>query len=369
MSTAPIVAVDARMAGHSGIGTYLRNILVRLLKQKPEWQFTLLGDSERLAALVAPGMPNAAVTRFSAPIYGISEQLWWLAHAPRADLLWVPHYNVPLFPRARLAVTVHDMVHLAVPEFAANWRKRLYAGLMMRTVRTRASGIVFVSEFTRGEFRRLSGAPVGRQQVIGEGVDAAWFAAEAPREAAGPPTVVFVGNVKPHKNLPRLLGAFAYIRQEVPHRLVLIGKREGFLTGDDTVAPLAEALGDRVELRGQVSDEELRRTVAGADLLVLPSLYEGFGLPALEAMACGCPVLCARAASLPEVCGDAAAYCDPLSETDIVTKLLALLRDPALRARLSAAGRERAKAFDWDKAAAQTAAFFTSLLAESVSHA
>ena len=183
------------------------------------------------------------------------------------------------------------------------------------------------------------------------GVDPEWF--DVPRPAAAErPYFVFVGNVKPHKNLGRLLDAFAALAPEIPHDLLLVGRRRGFLTGDPEIARRAESLGGRVRFTGFVETEELRRTVAGATALVLPSLYEGFGLPALEAMACGRPVLAARAGALPEVCGDAALYCDPRDPGDIAAGLRRLATDAELAARLAAAGVAHARRFSWDDTAA-----------------
>ena len=158
--------------------------------------------------------------------------------------------------------------------------------------------------------------------------------------------------MKPHKNLGRLLEAFAAVTGDIPHDLVLAGRRRGFLTGDREVANLAEGLAERVRFTGFLEADELRRAVAGAEALVLPSLYEGFGLPAVEAMACGRPVLAARAGALPEVCGEAALYCDPRDRRDIAAGLRRLAGDPELAARLAAAGHRHARRFCWDDTAA-----------------
>lgn len=141
----------------------------------------------------------------------------------------------------------------------------------------------------------------------------------------------------------------------VPHNLVLVGKRDGFITKDIEVNALVETMGHRVKMTGELDDQQVRKLVAGADLLVLPSLYEGFGLPIVEAMACGCPVLAANTSSLPEVGGDAVAYCDPFSETDIAEKLLLLLSNDERRRELSGAGLKRARLFDWDQVVIETA--------------
>jgi glycosyltransferase involved in cell wall biosynthesis len=336
----------------SGIGTYLRNVLRRLVADGPKWRLALLGHPEALARRPWTTAPGVEVIAHRAPLYGFRQQI--LPAAARAlspDLLWVPHYNIPLAWRGRLLVTVHDLAHLALPELFGRGARRAYACLTFAAVRRRAAGLLYVSRFSRDEFHRLVGSPRGAEWVVPNGVDRGWFDAPAPT-ASERPYFVFVGNVKPHKNLGRLLEAFALVAPEMPHDLLLAGRRRGFLTGDPEVARHAERLGERVRFTGFLEADELRRTVAGAAALVLPSLYEGFGLPAIEAMASGRPVLAARAGALPEVCGDAALYCDPRDPRDIAAGLLRLASDAELSSRLAAAGAERARRFDWHETAA-----------------
>jgi glycosyltransferase involved in cell wall biosynthesis len=360
----PLVAVDARMVEASGVGTYLRNVLRRLVADGPEWRLALLGDPEELARHPWSAAPGVEVVAHRVPLYGLRQQL--LPAPVRAlapDLLWVPHYNVPLAWRGRLLVTVHDLAHLALPELFGRGARRAYACLTFAAVRRRAAGLLFVSRFSRDEFHRLVGAPRGVEWTVPNGVGREWFEATAsPRAPNERPYFVYVGNVKPHKNLGRLLTAFGALTEEIPHDLVVAGRRRGFLTGDPEVARRAEGLGERIRFTGFLDSGELRRTVAGAAALVLPSLYEGFGLPALEAMACGRPVLAARAGALPEVCGEAALYCDPRDPDDIAGALRRLAGDGELASRLSAAGAERARRFSWDETAAAVGAAIRELL-------
>jgi glycosyltransferase involved in cell wall biosynthesis len=349
------LAVDVRMIRHSGIGTYTRNVLSRLIMSRPEWRFLLLGDPVLLAPLPWSAADNVSIQPFSPPIYGLAEQSWWCGRKLQADLLWVPHYNIPLLWRGRLFVTIHDIAHLVLPEFRGSPLKRLYATTLLNQVRRQAGGIAFNSDFTRKEFLRVVGQPRGRSIVTPLGVDPVWGETLVAAPAARP-YIVFVGNIKPNKNLVRLFEAFARIADRIPHELVLIGQRDGFLSGDERALRAAGALGERIRFTGKLDDPELRQQVARADLLVMPSTYEGFGLPMVEAMACGCPVLAARAASLPEVGGDAVAYCDPYDIDDMARQMAELLADLAKRAAMSTAGRLRARHFDWDIVAQETAA-------------
>lgn len=178
------------------------------------------------------------------------------------------------------------------------------------------------------------------------------------------PYIVYVGNVKPHKNLISLVKAFEKVKNEIPHNLVIIGKKEGFITGDQEVIKYAEKLQDRIKFTGFVDNETLQGYIANAQALVFPSLYEGFGLPPLEAMACGCPVIVSNVASLPEVCGDAALYVDPYSPEDIAEKIKLLLSDDKLREELRRKGLERATMFSWEKCAQETIKVIEEVLAK-----
>ena len=198
--------------------------------------------------------------------------------------------------------------------------------------------------------------------VVHNGVDAAWYKGTQKKRPGAQPYLLFVGNVKPHKNLGRLLDAFDLLKDRIPHSLMIVGQKDGFITGDKEVVRRAERFGKRVQFTGVLSDDKLRGIYAAADLLVFPSLYEGFGLPPLEAMACGTPVACSRAASLPEVCGNAVEYFDPQDSKDIAEKVLKLIQDGKRRKSLKNEGLKRVKGFSWDKCAVETCGCIHKLL-------
>lgn len=354
------VLIDSRMAESAGIGTYIVNLVPLVAARLPDVAFTLLGQPDRLEALGLLQPANITAARYQRRLYGLTE---WLG-PPRqaaADILWVPHFNVPLHRSRKLLVTVHDTFHLALPELMHNRLQASYAKLRYRIMKARADRIITVSEFSRSELSRLLGIEPRRIEVIPLGVDDSWRRAGDGQET-DPPHIVFVGSVKPHKNVRVLIEAFRSIQDRVPHELLLIGSHEGMLTPDEAVLHDQRHVEDRVRFLGRVSKSDLIECVRSADALVHPSLYEGFGLTPLEAMACGCPTVVSSAASLPEVCGDASVYFDPRSPGDLAETLFRVLSDPDLRDELIVKGHVRSDAYAWSATADQTARVIRSML-------
>jgi glycosyltransferase involved in cell wall biosynthesis len=350
----PNVVIDVRMLRHAGIGTYIRNVVPRVMTARPSWHFTLLASPH-----ASPDWQTNArtdVATCASDIYTVREQIEIPFRIPaRADVFWSPHYNVPVLSQLPLVVTVHDVCHLAMTELYGGAARAAYAKFMFGAVRRRATEILFDSHFTRTEFVRHVGEPRSATTAL-LGVDAAWRSAARTVRPHERPYVLFVGSAKPHKNLGALIEAFGMSRDEIPgHDLILLGSFRRQRTIDSTAIALADSLGDRVRIVADVEDESVRAYVAHAAALVLPSLYEGFGLPAVEAMAAGCPCLVSNAASLPEVCAGAALYCDPANPADIASQLMRLLSDAELRATLVQCGHIRAAALDWDETARHTA--------------
>jgi glycosyltransferase involved in cell wall biosynthesis len=354
--------IDARLVGHSGIGTYLREMLPRIVPRVAAWHPVVLTGTAMHSTMVGLVGRDADVDAWNVAPLSVADLVATPPGIGAQDLLWTPHFNVPLRSGCALAVTLHDLLPLTAPALAGYGRS-LPVRAWLRAIRERAHAVFCISEFTRGEALRLGGLDPARVHVTPLGVDRVWF--EAPADAPAPadvPTMIFVGLLKPHKNVARLLRAFARVRDRIPHRLVLVARHRDVRNVDRDALALAAKLGDRVELLDQMPFAELQARVRAAQAAVQPSLHEGFGLPAVEAMAAGTPVLAGRAGAMPEVCGDAALYCDPESEDDIARALLALGTDAALRARLAEAGRRRAHQFSWDACAATTAIALTNAL-------
>ena len=348
------VAVDARMGGSSGIGVYFRNVFFELAKISPEWQFCLFGLPESITEFNS--LKNVSSRNFSAKIYSVREQIEF----PRLlgqefSALWSPHYNIPIFSRVPQLVTVHDIAHLAEPKARGGIIRQLYARLVFEMVRRKAKGICFVSQFSRAEFSRVIGDPRGGQYITPNAPAKIW------RDAGLFPSdirpmdrkyIIYVGNVKPHKNLQGLLNAFALLKDRTDLDLVIVGKKDGFLHGDNETEQYALKFGERVHFTGQISDAELIDWVRHAVALVFPSFYEGFGIPPLEAMAVGCPAVVSDIPALRETCGDAAIYFDPFSPEQIAAALESVSNDTQKRSSLIESGYKRQAEYDFSIAAA-----------------
>lgn len=354
-----------RMVHAGGIGTYVRQLVPRVLERLPSLNLSLLGRADILNEFPWTKHPGVTVVDCHAGIYSIREQVELPSKIPAdTTLFWSPHYNIPLLFGGRLLVTVHDTFHLAMPQFVHGWHRRLYSRVLFRAVRAKAAAILCVSHFGKSELLRF--CPTGPQEVtvIHNGVNGTWLSEGSGQAPHDRPYLLFVGNVKPHKNLSRLLEAFRLLREKIPHDLVIIGRREGFITEDATAIAKASAMRDRVVCVGEVDHDHelLRRFYRHAEVLILPSLYESFGLTALEAIASRCPVIVSRVGGLPEVYGDGAMYCDPYDIYDIADRIHCMVTDRELRQRYVEAGHAVARRYNWDDTADQIITVMDKLL-------
>jgi glycosyltransferase involved in cell wall biosynthesis len=339
------IAVDGRMINASGIGKVIENVLKRMVLLQSSWQFFVLGRREELEQFDFMHMKNVDIIQCCSKIYSLREQIEFFHKIPAAmDWFWSPHYNIPLFYRGRMLVTIHDVFHLAHAEFVNGLHKRLYAKLMFAAVVQKADKIVCVSEFTARELQKYTKVDKEKLKVIYNGVDEKWFHVVRGERLHVKPYFIFVGNIKPHKNLQRLLDAFYIVQGKIKQDLILVGKKDGFITGIEKLDDSIARLGDRVHFTGYVSDEVLHQYVRQADAMIFPSLYEGFGLPPLEAMACGIPVMVSNVAALPEICGEQALYCDPYNVSDLADKMLQITYENKIEHNFY----EYAKKYSWD---------------------
>ena len=349
------LTIDARwLVG--GIGTYTRELLKGL--SKPESGFGVHAITrEQHRGTVEPWC--ARVTVVNTPIYTVREQ-WdipWAASG--TELLHVPHYNVPLLLRAPLVVTIHDVIHLSDPDSRASFKTWAYARPVLSAAVRKAAHIITDSEYSKSQIIKHLRVPASKVSAIYCGVNGEFspmgkdkaFDVVSAALRINEPYLLFVGNLKRHKNVSTLLKAFALLRnrREIPQRLVLLGddahgRRELMIQSEQL------GISERVAFVPRIGQEFLPKVYAAADVLVQPSRIEGFGLPVLEAMACGTPVVCSRAASLPEVGGEAARYFDANSFEELADAIEQVLDSSGLQERMRSLGLKRAARFTWHDA-------------------
>ena len=353
-----VLVIDVRMAFGPGIGTYICQLVPRVIErlQVPTTVWITEYQRARLGEIFDKRMPKVVVQ--PRPL-GVVEQYTMRRSLAPNSLFWATSLAHPLWHPGPMVATVYDVMQLAlsradgVPRHVA-WAARL----LLASQRQRAVGLMAISEFTRREFLRYVGEPMRCPvRVTPLGVGAAWFGAAHAYAARAPhPYFMAVGSLRPHKNFARLIQAFALLAGRVPHELVIAGLASGNGEHLRWLEALPVEARGRVRFAGRVPDPELRELVAGADALVIPSLYEGFGLPALEAMAAGCPVLTSDAGALPEVCADrAAGYFDPRSVEQMAQALERHARLPTgARQLVVERGIAHARRFTWDGTADAT---------------
>jgi len=362
------VGLDIRMLRNSGIGTYLRGLLSGMKE---------LGMSDG-PALFGPrpqaGLPGES---FSAPIYSIREQLQYPSRLRQCRLWHAPHYNVPVFKgRAKLVVTIHDIIHWIFRKEFLTPLQRIYAGFMLRKAVSSADRIIAVSHHTKKDLVEQFRAPEEKITVIHEGVDPDFremspgelkpaFEKIRARYALPENFFLYVGMIKPHKNILRLVRLFSGLKEQgkVSASLVLIGRKDkNYPPGYEELGALSTT--SNIVCLPTIGPDELPIFYNQALALVHPSLYEGFGLTLLEAMAVGTPVLTTNSSSIPEVVGDAALRVDATDESAMRDALVCMDRDPGLRESLRIKGLERVRMFRWKETARKTAVVYERVLAQ-----
>jgi glycosyltransferase involved in cell wall biosynthesis len=319
--------------------------------------------NREMADFPLPNAPNfkriiCPVNPKNRPLRYVYEQaiLPLLARRHRLDVLHSLNTIAPLILPCPSVVTLHDTRFVVMSEDMSAFRRRVVIFFTASGAR-RAQRIIAVSAFAKQEMIAHLMLDAGKIDVVhsGAGLSTAPLqgeAAAAVRAQYGitQPYIAAIGGGYPHKNIPRLLEAFKALADEFPHTLVLIGKLPPNVTPD--------MLNTRIHATGYVPSAHLPTLLNGAELFALPSLYEGFGLPALEAQAADVALVCSTAASLPEVAGEGAHYFDPYDVQAIAAAIRLCLRDPDLRAELRARGRANLVRFDWQQTARQTLAVY-----------
>jgi len=364
---------------YGGTETYLCETLRAIAKQVPQLELVVFTNREndRLFREILSGYSQLEFQKlnfFARNRYMriIREQIELPLRAKLAhlDLLWSPGYTMPLFSPCSQVVTIHDMQYKRHPE-DLKFQTRLITDILVRVAARRSCRVIAVSEFSKKEIVKYAFVSSDAVDVIYEGVDPA-FAKRAPEETikknishivdAHQGYILCVANSYPHKNVHSLVTAFGRIFSDIPHQLVILG-RPGL--GEECLQKALETLpqSGRVTRLSHVSRDELIALYQGASLFVFPSLYEGFGLPVLEAMMAGVPVVTTRCGSIPEIGGDSVLYFDHNNQADLAKKICEML-DLNLGQEMAWIRRAalRAAKFTWERTAEETVRCFEDVL-------
>jgi len=365
------VGMDVRMIQHTGIGTYVKGLLDGWVQTGAQGDLDLALYGNGVHSDTYGLLPNFP---FHSRIYSVEEQIEYPWRLKDCRLWHAPHYNVPIVKgRTKLVVTIHDLIHWIFRKQFFTPAQEFYASFMLRRALAQADHVITVSEKTKNDLVTYFNASPEKIAVIYEGVGPRFQKqddlrrVEAVKKKYQIPKdyFLYIGLLKPHKNVLWLIQLIKKLRQEgrLHSSLVLVGKKdkkypEGFeglsvLKSDEDVIHLP-----------YVEDDELIALYNGATALTHPSLYEGFGLTLLEAMACGTPVIACRAASIPEVVGDAAWLVDSGNENAMAEAMIQMEQDPARRKEWIQKGNQRAQRFRWEEAAKQTAEIYERVLSQ-----
>jgi glycosyltransferase involved in cell wall biosynthesis len=362
------IGIDARKLHDFGIGTYIRNLLRQLARLDRDTEFVLLCRSDDAPSLASLG-PNFRPVAETAGNYSLAEQVKipLALRRERVDLFHAPHYVLPPLVPCRSVVTIHDCIHLMFPQYLPSRIALRYARASISTASRRATRVLTVSESSKRDILRFVDLPADKIDVIYNAYDER-FTVE-PREEdvvrvreryqLHDEFVLYAGNVKPHKNLERLIEAFHLVRSRGLDHLKLV------MIGDEIskYAALRRAVHQHqlhkyVRFLGYLPEETLAVMYRLAGVFVFPSLYEGFGLPPLEAMASGTPVVTSNVSSLPEVAGDAALLVDPYDPAAIADGIYRVITDAPLRRTLRQKGLARANQFSWEESVRRVRAIY-----------
>jgi glycosyltransferase involved in cell wall biosynthesis len=348
-----------------GIGRYTKKLLQHLPTIDKSNEYFILHRDES-AIGVYQKFPNVKELARPAP-----SKLFWdqivIPHWAKQlslDLIFNPKISAPLRTPCKTVIMMHGADWFEVPQ-SYSLPDRIYHKLAARLYSSKADAIILASHDAADKFEQHVAAARGKTVAVHHGVDGEFYRIEddhglsAVRDRYQLPErfILYLGQIYPMKNVSGIVAAYAQLRGKIPHKLVIAGA-PGHRAERELASIARYGLEDDVVLVGRVPDEDLPPIYSLADVFVFPSLYEGFGIPLLEAMACGCPVVTSTAGSCPEVVGDAAVIVDPGNVEAIAAAVDDLLNNPSLAQTMIAKGRERARAFTWEQCARDTIAVF-----------
>jgi glycosyltransferase involved in cell wall biosynthesis len=361
-----LIGFDVRRSDSFGVGTYIHSLVQALVRRGPGHEYVLVGDPRQQSSF--EGLPgNIRFLPYGKGYASLASHLrfQFLLRGLMPDIFHVPHRLVPYFMPCAYVVTVHDLDKIVFrQEFGSSLRAEARFH-MLRHGLLRADRIISVSQATKRDLVHLMGAPADRIEIVPNAISEQFMACDSEsacretleRYQVDYPFLLYAGNIQPQKNLKRLVEAFAVVQAELePHplynnlRLIIIGD-DVAAHPDLRRAVIRSRMQQRVRFLGFVPAETLRIFYRSAAAFVFPSLYEGFGLPPLEAMAQGTPVVTSNVSSLPEVVGDAAVLVNPEKIFDIARGIREVLTNEGLRTTLCARGRARVERFSWDRTA------------------
>jgi glycosyltransferase involved in cell wall biosynthesis len=366
------LGLDARKIQDFGIGTYIRNLIQALAKIDLENRYVLFARPQDKDAF--RDLPDNFRPAFeSSPVYSARElvALSWKIWRMKLDLYHSTHYVLPGWVSCPVVVTIHDIIHLLYPEFLPSRMAFLYAQRMIRRSLHRGDRIIAVSQNTRSDLIQHFDVDGRKIQVVYNGVETVFRKRLDPEElerwrrdlGLERQYLLFVGNPKPHKNLDTVIQAYAKARQIAPFDapLVCVGDRTG---SEFKIRQRAAQLGvgDHIRLLGHVAQEALPAIYQGATLFLYPTLYEGFGLPVVEAMASGVAVITSNTSALKEVAEGYAHLVDPLDVEGMAKAISHCMSDPDHRNSLAKLGLRRSEDFRWSQAARKTLDIYLSAI-------
>jgi len=362
------VGIDAHALGShlGGNETYIRNVIRALGEVDPDGDYTLfLSPHAPSESIVGAERMRRVVVRPHNPLVRIPLTFPLALARERIDVVHV-QYVAPPVCSARVVVSVHDIAYERYPQFFTPGEVARFRALVPLTIR-KAAAVLTLSEFSKRDIVRRYNVPPDKITVTYLAADPMFqpihdvgrLSAVRAKYGMGEKFILSVGNLQPRKNLRTLIDAYVRLRRAgaTRHKLVLVGKK-AWLSDDIFAAARASGYADELVFTGYVPDADLVALYNAADIFVYPSIFEGFGLPPLEAMACGTPVVCSNTSSFPEVVGDAALTVDPLDPTRLAKAIAQLLTDRSLHAHLSTTGPQRADTFSWSTTASIVAGIY-----------
>lgn len=363
------IGIDARRYFDFGLGTYIQNLVKSFSQTQTSHSFSLLVAPDDYAKIDLPeGWRKYKAAHGKYSVREITS-LGFHARKMGIEIFHEPHYTLPIGLRGKSAVTVHDLIHLKFPEYFS-LAQRTYAKIVMGNAVRNAGAVISISETTKQDILKTFRVSENKVRVVYNGVRTGFSKVEDTQRLSDfrekynlkNPFILFVGIIKPHKNVPALLRAFKNLRtSNKAIELAFAGKS---FFAQTSLVQQAKELGivDAIKEIGRLSHDELVSAYNAAEVFVLPSFYEGFGLTVLEAMTCGTPTIVSNGGSLPEIAGDASVVFDLKKEGSLEDALKNVLRDSKLRNDLIAKGQKNVQRFTLNNFALNTLAVYEAVL-------